>query len=346
MCAGESEARSVIEAEGFVFHPLEIDRGGTNPLRDGKTLRALGAVYRRVKPDLVHHVTIKPVLYGGICARFLGIPAVHAVSGLGYVFIQNQGDGRAKLVLRHVLERVYRFVFSAKRARVIFQNSSDRAQFVERGLVAQSKTRLVPGSGVDPNRFRATPLPEGPPILLLPARLLFDKGLQEFVDAARALRARHPEWRFVLAGRIDPGNPAAATESVVRGWVDEGVVEWWTGLGPEEMPAAYARASLVVLPSYREGLPLAVAEAAACGRAVVTTDVPGCRDAIVPERTGWLVPARDAVALERTIELALSARTELVRRSVEAAAFARERFSSAAIHEAILSIYQELDVNP
>lgn len=345
LCAGESEARQVVERAGVIFHPLSIDRGGTHPFHEAATIRSLFEVHRAVRPDIVHHVTIKPVLYGGLIARALAVPAVHSVSGLGYVFIQNAHDHPAKRVLRAGLERLYRLVFSEPRSRVVFQNPTDRAHFVDRGLVPLERTRLVAGSGVDAERFAECPLPPlDAPLVLLPARLLYDKGVGEFVAAARALRARHPTWRFVLAGRIDPGNPARIDEATVRSWVAEGTVEWWSDRGPLDMPGAYAAAALVVLPSYREGLPLAVAEAQCVGRAVVTADVPGCRDAIVDGETGWLVPARDTASLESTMERAILEVDELKRRSQNAAKFACATFAQRRIFEELLSIYSELGV--
>lgn len=347
VCASESEARRTIERAGFPFHSLPIDRGGTNPVRDQATIRALARLYRSLRPAVVHHVTIKPVLYGGTLARLYDIPAVHAVSGLGYVFIRAEEEGGLPRVLSQALDPAYRFVFGHRRCRVIFQNPADRAQFLHRGLVAPERTALLHGSGVDTDRFAASPLPGGDrPIVLLPARVLWDKGLGEFVEAARLVRARLPGARFVVAGRIDPGNPAAVPEYAMRAWVDEGTIEWLGSLTPDEMPAVYREATLVALPSYREGLPLAVAEAQACGRAVVTTDVSGCRDAIRDGQTGWLVPVRDAAALAGAILGALTDRAELGRRSAAAVDFARERFSERTIYDGTLALYAALGVLP
>jgi glycosyltransferase involved in cell wall biosynthesis len=194
---------------------------------------------------------------------------------------------------------------------------------------------------VDLEHFRPAPLPEGPPLALVPARLLWDKGIGEFVAAARALKARQPQARFVLLGRIDLGNPAAVTEDQVRSWVQEGLVEWWPARSHAEMPASYHQAHVVVLPSYREGLPLALAEAAACGRAVITTDVPGCRDTVTPA-TGWLVPARDSQRLALALEQALASPAELAARGAAARQLAEERFDVRRVVEQTLGTYAEL----
>ncbi len=343
VCAGESEARATIEAEGFTFHPLPIDRGGTNPRRDAKTIAALFSLYRRLRPDVVHHVTIKPVLYGSLAARAVGVPAiVNAVSGLGYVFIPRERPSVRHALLRGALENTYRVALGAPHCRVIFQNESDRARFVESRLVDEKRTVIIHGSGVDANRFGPSPLPEGNPLVVLPARLLWDKGVGEFVEAARALKKQRPEVRFALVGRVDPGNPASVPEPTVTSWVREGIVEWWGSVPVADMPSVYRQASLVVLPSYREGLPLVLAEAAASGRACVTTDVPGCRDALLPNETGWLVPDRDAKSLASAILLALSDRQVLEQRSAAAVRFANMRFRQERVFEETLRIYDEL----
>jgi glycosyltransferase involved in cell wall biosynthesis len=343
VAGGASDAAQLIEAAGMPFHPLSIDRGGTNPLHDLKTLGEMVRLFRRVSPDLVHCVTIKPNLYGGAAARLLRIPVVHAVSGLGYAFLGEMNLSRR--ALRDALWLAYRTTFSRARCRVIFQNPTDRDQFVESKIVAREKTVLIAGSGVDTARFSPQPLPDGPPVVLLPARLLRDKGVVEFVEAARRVKDRFPDARFVLVGRVDEENPAGIPELEVRAWVGEGVVEWWGPVDNDKMPQIYAQAHLVVLPSYREGLPLAVAEAQAVGRACVTTDVPGCRDAIDPGVSGWLVPVRDAGALAEAMEAALGDREDLVMRSDAAAGFARRKFAQEAVFEATLKLYRDLGVS-
>lgn len=342
VAGGASDAARLIEAEGMHFHPLPFDRGGTNPLNDLKTLAEMVRLFRRVKPDIVHCVTIKPNLYGGAAARLLRIPIVHAVSGMGYAFLGEMNLRRR--TLRDALWFAYRTTFSRARCRVIFQNPTDVEQFVAQKIVAREKTRLIIGSGVDTERYAAQPLPEGPPVFLLPARLLRDKGIGEFVEAARRVKVRYPEARMVLVGRVDEENPAGIAESKVRGWVEEGVVEWWGAVDNAQMPETYAQASVVVLPSYREGLSLALAEAQSVGRACITTDVPGCRDAIDPGKSGWLVPVRDGEALAEAMEAALADRTDLVSRSAAAAAFARATFAQERVFEATLKIYRDLGV--
>jgi glycosyltransferase involved in cell wall biosynthesis len=282
----------------------------------------------------VHHVTIKPVIYGSVVARVLGAKGiVNAVSGLGYAFIPRAEDELRHRALRRTLWVAYRLALDGRRSRVIFQNEEDRSTFVAKGLVAAKRTVLVPGSGVDFSAFSARPMPDGPFVALLPARLLWDKGVGEFVEAVRRLRSRWPEARFVLLGRIDPSNPAAIGQDQVESWVRDGIVEWWGHCEHQRMPEALAKAHVVVLPSYREGLPLALAEAAAAGRACITTDVAGCRDTVREGETGWLVPARDAVALAQALEHALADRAETERRG---------RFGVDAVIARTLAVYREL----
>jgi glycosyltransferase involved in cell wall biosynthesis len=343
VCAGESGYRRQIEALGIRFFALSIDRGGTHPLRDAKTLAQLVRTYREFRPDLVHHVTIKPVIYGSIAARATGVQGVvNAVSGLGYAFIPRANERWRNIALRAALRAAYRVSLAGSRTRVIFQNEDDRQTFVDAGLVAAAHTTLIRGSGVDLKSFRETPLPDGDLVAVLPARLLFDKGVSEFVGAARRLKSRHPTARFVLLGRLDPDNPAAISQQQVEEWVAEGVVEWWPQRDHADMPGVLQQTHVVVLPSYREGLPLALAEAAASGRAVITTDVPGCRDAVVDGQTGWLVPVRNVEALEEALHEALVDRPMLAGKGAAARRLAEERFSFDQVVRRTQATYAEL----
>jgi glycosyltransferase involved in cell wall biosynthesis len=334
-------AHEVIEGAGLRFHPLPFEPGGRDPLREARTLAAITDLYRRERPSLVHQVTIKPVLYGSLVARALRIPAVvNAVSGLGYMFIERAGDSASLRALRSAVKLTYRAALAYPRARTIFQNPDDLATFEQAGMIRRSQARLIRGSGVDTARFPATPLPAGPPLVVLPARMLWDKGIQEFVDAARLVRQRIPEARFALVGGVDTQNPAGIPEATLAGWNARGEVAWWGHR--TDMPTVLAQAHLVVLPSYREGLPLALAEAASCGRACVATDVPGCREVVRHGVTGWLVRPRDAVSLADTLVQALSSPEELERRGQAGRKMAEEELSKAAVVQQTLALYREL----
>lgn len=284
-------------AEGFTHHAVPLSRRGLNPFSELRTLAALTALYRRLKPDLIHHVTIKPVLIGSIAARLARSPAVvSAVSGLGYVFITPGWPAR---VLRAVIRAGYRLALRRPGTRVIFQNPDDRREFLDQKLIDPKAAVLIKGSGVDTVQFDVQPEREGVPLIVLPSRMLWDKGVGEFVKAARSLRAQGIEARFALVGDSDPGNPTAIPETRLRAWQDKGEVEWWGHRG--DMPAVLAQAHIVCLPSYREGLPKSLIEAAACGRAIVACDVPGCREIARHNENALLVPPRDPVALAEAL---------------------------------------------
>jgi len=293
---GESVTR--IEALGMTHHNVPMTRSGKQPLQELGTIVALRRLFKQVQPDVVHLVTIKPVLYGGIAARLAGVPGmVAAISGLGFIFMQ--GGVRARIV-RAIVARLYRVALGHPNSRVIFQNQSDRGMLAQLGAIRDDQVVMIRGAGVELSDFAAAPPPPAPPVVVtMAARLLIDKGVREYVEAARLLRERGVPVKMRLAGNPDPGNPASITDDEVAAWRAQGDVEC---LGErDDIPALYADSHIVALPSYREGLPKALLEAAAAGRAVVTTDVPGCRDAIEPDVTGVLVPVKDAASLADTI---------------------------------------------
>lgn len=287
-----------IQALGMTHHAIPMTRSGKHPLQELGTLLALVRLFRRVRPDVVHLVTIKPVLYGGIAARIARVPGmVAAISGLGFVFLSNSLKMR---MVRAVVARLYRVALGHPNSRVIFQNANDRDLLKSLGAVRDEQVVMIRGAGVDLDAYRASPEPPAPPVVVtMVARLLRDKGVREFVEAAAMLRARGVPVTMQLVGGLDAGNPASATQQEVDAWQRDGAVQ---ALGERsDIAELYAASHIAVLPSYREGLPKSLIEAAACGRAVVTTDVPGCRDAIEPGQTGLLVPVRDAQSLADAI---------------------------------------------
>jgi glycosyltransferase involved in cell wall biosynthesis len=341
VAALQTGAHEAIERAGLRFHPMPFEPGGRNPAQEARTLAAITALYRNERPDLVHQVTVKAVLYGSLAARALGVPAVvNAISGLGYVFIERPEDRAPQKALRMAVKSTYRVALSNPRSRTIFQNPDDRATFEEARLIRRERTVMIRGSGVDTDRFQATPLPEGPPLAVLPARMLRDKGVEEFVNAARSLRGRFPGARFALVGGVDTQNPAGIPQATLEGWQREGVIEWWGHR--KDMPEIFRQAHLVVLPSYREGLPLALAEAASSARACIATDVPGCREVVRHGSTGWLVKARDSGALAEAMAEALGSREELERRGRAGRAMAEAELSRPAVIARTVALYREL----
>lgn len=285
---------------GLRWEPLPMDRRSLNPLREARLLLHLVALFRRERPALVHGFTIKCAVYGSLAARLARVPArVNAVAGMGYVFTSNAPKAR---LLRPLVRGLLRLALGGKRARLILQNPDDVTLFERARLVDASNVRLIPGSGVDCTRFtaRATnAVPNPVPRVLLAARLLWDKGLAEYVAAARAILAQGRSVQFLLAGTPDPGNPAAVDEQTVASWVDQGLVQWLGHV--DDMRALFHSVDLVVLPSYREGLPKSLIEAAACSLPLITTDVPGCHEVVTDGVNGLLVPVRDSAALATAI---------------------------------------------
>lgn len=283
----------IILGHGLGFHRLSITRAGWSPIRELRVLWELRSLYRKLAPQIIHHVTIKPVLYGGLLCRltFTG-RVVNAISGLGYVF---NARGLRATILRAVVRAAYRFALSGKKTTVIFQNRDDLSSFVAAGLVPERNAVLIRGAGVDLNAFRPGPEPADPVTILLPARMLRDKGVFEFIAAASLLRARGITAHFVLAGRIDRDNPEGIGASELTAAASAAGVSW---LGHRsDMAQMLAAAHVVCLPSYREGLPKVLLEAAAAGKPMVATDVPGCREVVIAESTGVLVPPRNSERL-------------------------------------------------
>ncbi|MDO9605970.1 glycosyltransferase family 4 protein [Hydrogenophaga sp.] len=339
-----------LRALGFRWVPAPMDRRSLNPLRELALLQWLRRLLVQEQVDLVHGFTIKCAVYGSLAARLAarspGIPArVNAVAGMGYVFTSN--DLKARL-LRPVVRGLLRLALGGRGARLILQNPDDVALFERARLVDATQVRLIPGSGVDCRRFTppspllpgARPEAGGRFRVLLPARLLWDKGLAEYVAAARELRAQGLAIDFLLAGDPDPGNPAAVPEATVRGWVAEGLVQWLGHV--DDMAALFATVHAVVLPSYREGLPKGLIEAGACGLPLVTTDVPGCREVVSDGVDGLLVPVKDAPALARAIARLHDDPALCARLGAAARARALAEFDERIVIGRTVDVYREL----
>ena len=326
-----------IRHEGLDFIPLPMKVKGQNPLKELRVIAALVKMYRERQPDLVHHVTVKPVLYGSLAARMVGgMGVVNAVSGLGYLFL---GSKHARL-LQPVVKRLYRLALRHPGSRTIFQNPDDRDLFVATGLLRAEQAVLIRGSGVDCATFVPQAEPAGIPVVMLPARILWDKGVGEFVNAARLIKQSDTPARFVLVGDPDPENPAAVPTTMLETWVQEGVIESWGHR--RDMPKVLSNATVVVLPSYREGLPKALLEAAACGKAVVTTDVPGCREIVRHNVNGLLVPVRNAPALADAIQLLLQSPTLRQRFGQTGRLIAEREFADHLVVEQTMDVYRGL----
>jgi glycosyltransferase involved in cell wall biosynthesis len=307
---------------------VPIDRSGLNPFADVRLVRDYRRIIKVQRPAAFLGFTIKPNIYGGMAARSLGIPAIANVSGLGTVFIKGGP-------LLSLVTGLYRFALS-RAAVVFFQNPDDLALFVARKMVRPDQAKLLPGSGIDLDRFAPSPQPSDPPTFLLIARLLGDKGVREFVEAARMLRAEGADARFQLLGPLDEGNRTAIRRDELDRWVGDGVVEY---LGEtDDVRPFVEKATAVVLPSYREGLPRSLLEASAMARPLVATDVPGCREVVVDGETGVLCDAGDASSLAAAMRRVASM-TPQQRRAMGMAGRRRveERFSETVVIGAYLS---------
>jgi glycosyltransferase involved in cell wall biosynthesis len=289
-----------IEAHALPWHALRLSRSGANPIAEWRSFREICRLYRRVQPRIVHHVTSKPVLYGTIAARLTGVPAVvNAISGMGHAHAAGNLAHRA---MRAGIEVGYRVALRHPRMRTIVQNRDHLALFVRQGWIRESDAVLISGSGVDLRRFvpRAGER-DGTVRIVLASRLLYSKGVADFVAAARLLRDRKVDARCVLVGEPDADNPASIPAAVLRAWHDEGIIEHRGR--QEDMPAVFADADIVCLPTYYgEGIPKVLVEAAACGLPIVTTDWPGCREIVEHGQNGLLVPIKDPQALAGALE--------------------------------------------
>lgn len=327
---------------GYRWEPAPMLRRSLNPLREYALVQWLRRLIAHEKVDLVHGFTIKCAVYGSIAARLEGIPArVNAVAGMGYVFTRN--TPRA-LILRPVIRRLFRYALDGDGARLILQNPDDVDLFARARLIRPEMVRLIPGSGVDCSRFTPAGPTETRPgnrfRVVLPARLLWDKGVAEYIAAARLLRDRGADMDFLLAGEPDPGNPAAVPADLIRGWVSEGVVQWLGHV--QDMPGLFHSVDAVVLPSYREGLPKGLIEAAACALPLVTTDVPGCREVVTDGVNGLLVPVKDSVALANAIARLKDDPALCERLGTAARLRALADFDERSVVERTLAVYREL----
>lgn len=326
-----------IRQEGFHLVPIKMLRESRNPIRELLTFLELIRVYRRVCPQIVQHVAMKPVLYGSFAAWVTRIPAViNVFGGLGYAFTDRAQETS---VLRSILQRGLRRSIALSRSVVVVQNPDDRNVLVREHVVTSSQVRLIAGSGVDIHRFVPADPPVGDPIVMLVGRMLWDKGVGEFIDAVARLKQRDVHARFVLVGRCDKGNPTAIAEAQLQQWTKDHGIEWWGHR--EDLPEVIGRATLVVLPSYREGLPKVLLEAAACGKAVIATDVPGCREVVQHQKTGLLVPARDPVALANAIASLLTNHDLRKVMGASGREFVMREHSKEKIGQHFLDLYQE-----
>jgi glycosyltransferase involved in cell wall biosynthesis len=327
-----------LQSAGFRWVTWDVGRQTAAPWLELPAINSLYKIYQREKPDLVHHHTIKPVLYGSLAARTAKIPSiVNSITGRGYIFLSEKLKAS---LFRPIARLLYQAAFSYSNQAVIFENDEDRRYFIDKKIVSSQKTWLVPGVGVDTQLFFPTPEPEGVPVILLSSRLLWDKGVGVLVEAARQLEKSYPA-RVVLVGAPDPGNPASIPEGQIRAWVKEGIIEWWGW--QREMNSIYQQCAVVTLPTmYGEGVPTVLLEAASCGRPLVATNMPGCTAIVHDQVNGLLVPPGDPLALARALDKLLSDPGLRGRMGAASRQLVMEKFTIEQVNQSTLDIYQGL----
>jgi glycosyltransferase involved in cell wall biosynthesis len=329
-----------LESEGFRWIGLDMERRSLNPARELALIRRISAVYAVERPDIVHHFTIKCVVYGSLIARWQGIRnRVNAVTGMGYVF---SDDGYRARLLRPVVRNLIRATLGGEGSRLILQNKDDLAAFMAAELASTERTHVIMGSGVDTMRFQPAPPPREPRAMrvLLASRLLWDKGIREYIDAARLVKEAGLPVEFLLAGNPDSGNPASVPEWQIAKWQQDSAIRYLGHVA--EMPRLLAEIDVAVLPSYREGVPRSLLEAAACGLPIVTTDVPGCREVVRHGVNGLLVPARDPAALAAAIRFMWERPEERVRMGEAARQTILRDFDQSIVFEKTFAVYRDL----
>ncbi|MCH8111276.1 MAG: glycosyltransferase family 4 protein [Proteobacteria bacterium] len=325
-----------IRGMGFSLVPIQMDRRNRNVFKELRTIFELVRILAKERPNILHQVGLKPVIYGSIAAMICPPDVVvNALAGMGYVFTASHLRVR---MVRAVMRRMLQLCLRPKNHRLLVQNDEDAAAFMVGCKIAPDHITVIRGSGVNVDRYVPVPEPEGEVVVAVVSRMLKDKGIREVVLAARELKRRGTKVRVLLVGRPDPANPSSIGEDTLRQWHREGCIEW---LGHQnDIAAVWSKAHIAVLPSYREGLPKSLLEAAACGRPIVTTDVPGCRDVVVDGVNGFLVPTKSWIELADAIEVLAGSRE--LRRRMGAAGRARveARFSQDIVIRQTLDLYR------
>jgi len=340
--SGTSSEIKQLNQESLQFHPISFRRSSTGLWQELRTLNELRRLYREIQPDIVHHVTIKPVLYGTLVARWVGgIQILNAISGLGYLFI---AQGWKSSIRKKILLWGYRAILNSKKVWILFQNPDDQALFTKHKIIYPEHAFKIKGSGVDLQQFAYSPIPKGRIKIIIVARMLWDKGVGEFVESATALKQQGIDADFLLVGSVDSGNPESISAKQLEEWNRSGVVKW---LGERaDIAQLLAESHIAVLPSYREGLPKSLIESAAIGRPIITTNVPGCREVVKEGGNGFLVPARDSEKLAATIKRLIDNPKLLTTMGKKSRLMAEQEFSIQKVTSKTLALYSKIGSDP
>jgi len=328
-----------IKAAGLKLIPFELSRRGMNPLTELGVISRLASIYKVERPDIVHHVALKPVLYGSIASRLARIPyVVNAMAGLGFIFSSKTLKAR---IARPFFLMFFKLLLNSSGSRVILQNADDATLLSKSGVLNEKRIALIRGSGVDTLEYTAHPELDGEPLVILASRLLWDKGVGEFVDAARLLKEEGIHARFALVGEGDIENPGSISDEQLQSWHDEGVIELWGK--KDNMPKVFAQAHIVCLPSfYGEGVPKVLIEAASCGKPIVTTDAPGCRDIVQDGVNGILVPLRNSTAVAEALKKLIESPGLRKKMGKKGRELVEREFSLHQVNRETLALYEEL----
>jgi glycosyltransferase involved in cell wall biosynthesis len=328
---------SMLQEQGYRWRCWKLARKAMTPWTEIFSLINLMKLLRSETADIIHNHTIKPVIYGSIAAMFLGkVRVVNSITGRGYIYLSDRFTVRA---VRYIINNIYRLFFNRENFITIFENEADQVYFTNQRILFTGKSTVIPGMGVDTGYFTPAAEPIGTPVILFSGRLLWDKGVGTLVNAARLLKQRST-FRVILVGNVDPGNPSSIPERLIREWVEEGVIEW---LGwQEDMSQVYRKCHIVTLPSWGEGIPTSLLEAAASGCPIVATNVPGCRDVVINGKNGWLVEPEDPESLAEALWKLIKDKDMRMKMGMRGRQIVLEKFTTALINTQTLAVYREL----
>ena len=337
----EIPAMEKLKKAGIPHQRVSFSSGGINLITEFVGFIGLIKKINKTQPTIIHCISPKGIIYGGLAARFTNSKnLVLAISGMGFAFTQGNSSNKLRSFLSKIYSLLFVFVLRHPNIRVIVQNEDDLRDVIKLSNLDPARIRLIPGSGVELEKFIDSEIESKAPIVLLPARMLWDKGVGEFIQAAEQLKRLMPEWRFILAGAADYQNPTCVPVELLEELNAKEVIEWVGHV--DDMAPYFSEASIVCLPSYREGMPKCLLEGAAAGCAIVTTDAVGCREAILLGKSGLLVPVRDSEALKNTLYLLMSDRKLRESFARSGRELAINKFGLDAVIKSTLSIYSEL----
>lgn len=330
--------KKIFKKKNISTHSLNINRGSLGLLSNFITMIDILKIIFKVKPNVIHFISIKPVLIGGIISRlFPSISKVFSITGLGSAFIKENIYSEIKL---NLLIFLYGFALNQKNYKVIFQNNNDLNFLLNNTSLKKSNCVLIPGSGVSLKKFKPKKFNFKNPVIMFPSRMLAHKGIFEFIEAARILKKNRINARFVLVGDIDNDNPSGIKINLIRKWEEENIIEYWGY--KKKMSSIISLATVIVLPSYREGFPKVLMEAAASGRPSITTNVPGCKDAVIHNYTGILIPVKNSRKLVNEIQNLLSNKSKIKKMGFNARDYALKNFNINRVVETHIKIYKEI----